>query len=83
LVGGLFLFEGLTSGRGLLLLLAAVLVGAGAGLDLVLDVLVPGTRERVALDIDVLPRRRLRVSGIGLPEAERFLRVIRETDEAR
>ena len=73
LAGGLLGFDGIRAGEPSLLALAAMLVLAGAGLDLGLDVLLAGRRGRVACALCVLPRRELRIDGVNAVDAERFL----------
>ena len=75
-LGALWFFDGLRGGGGSLLLWGGGLVVVGIVLDLVLGTLWPGTRERVALDLDFGGGRRLRVRQVGLREADRFLRAI-------
>lgn len=71
--GGLLIFDGVRSGETVLLLLGAAAILVGGGLDLALAVLVPGRAARVALDLRVMPKRTVRVVGVPLPEADRFL----------
>jgi hypothetical protein len=78
LFGGLVMFDGARSGELTLMLVGAVLALAGAGLDLALDVLVPGRRGNVTVDLAVHRGRVLRVGGVPLAEAERFLGALRE-----
>ncbi len=73
LFGGVFAFDAARTGDRALWLIAAALVLAGSGLDLVLDVLIPGGQGRVALDLDLGRPHRTRVSGIAVEEADRFL----------
>ena len=73
LVGGLLGFDGLRAGEPSLLALGALLVLAGAGLDLALDVLLAGRRGRVAFMLRTLPTGALRVEGVDPEDAERFL----------
>jgi hypothetical protein len=73
LVGGLFVFDALRVGELPLLGIGAALLLGGAGLDLVLAVLVPGTRGRVALDLDLGPGHRARVSGVSQRDADALL----------
>jgi hypothetical protein len=77
LFGGLVLFDGVRSGELVLLLIAAVLVLAGAGLDLALDVLVPARRGKVVLDLSARSRRPLRLTRVPVEEADAFLRALR------
>ncbi|HJK93518.1 MAG TPA: hypothetical protein RMH85_08165 [Polyangiaceae bacterium LLY-WYZ-15_(1-7)] len=71
--GGLFLFDGLRSGETILLLVGAGLILLGGGLDLALGMLLPARRGRVAVDLAVLPKRRVRLVGVDESAAERFL----------
>jgi hypothetical protein len=73
LVGGLFVLDGVRSGERGLLIAGALLVLVGAALDLALEVLVPGGRGRVSVDLAVHRGRMLRVVGVPLEEADRFL----------
>jgi hypothetical protein len=86
LVGGLFAWDALRFGDRTLLLIGS-LVLAGAGLDLVLDILVPGRARRVALEIRVEQGRGLRLVGVPLGEADRLLnalaRSLRRTGSGR
>ncbi len=79
LFGGLVLFDGARSGELILLMLASALVLAGAGLDLALDVLVPGRRGRVVLDLRARARRPLRLTRVSVDEADSFLRAVRKS----
>lgn len=73
LVGGLLGFDGIRAGEPSLLALAAVVVLAGAGLDLALDVLLAARKGRVACALRVLPRRELRIEGVVAADADHFL----------
>lgn len=75
LVGGLFAWDALRFGDRTLLFVAS-LIFAGAGLDLLLDILVPGRAGRVCLDIRVEQGRGLRLVGVPLGDADRFLNEI-------
>jgi hypothetical protein len=77
LVGGTWIFEGARSGELVLLSIGAGLLLAGALLDLALDVLVPGTRGRVLVELAVHRGRVLRLDGVALEDADRFLEAIR------
>jgi len=77
LFGGLVLFDGVRSGELTLVLLAAAVLLAGAGLDLALDVLVPGRRGRVVVDLVARSRRPLRLTHVPLEQADAFLRALR------
>jgi len=73
LLGGVFAFDAARSGDRTLWLIAGSLLLGGSGLDLVLEAIVPGTRGRVVLDLYLGRPYRLRVSGISLEDADRFL----------
>ncbi|MGF1469374.1 MAG: hypothetical protein ACFCGT_24915 [Sandaracinaceae bacterium] len=75
--GGLLLFDGVRSGELILLTLALGLAGAGALLDLLLDVLWPGARGRVTVELSTRDGRRVQLSGVDLEEADRFLHALR------
>lgn len=72
------LFDGARSGELTLMLAGAALALAGAGLDLALDVLGPGRRARVTVDLAVHRGRVLRLSRVPLADADRFLGALRE-----
>jgi hypothetical protein len=71
--GGMFAFDAARTGDRALWLIAAALLLAGSGLDLLLEVLLPGGRRRVLLDLDLGKPYRTRVSGVALEDADRFL----------
>lgn len=73
LLGGVFAFDAARTGDRALWMIAGSLWLGGSGLDLVLEALVPGVRGRVVLDLDLGRPHRLRVSGVSLEEADRFL----------
>jgi len=77
LFGSLVLFDGVRSGELILILLAAVLVLAGAGLDLALDVFVPARKGHVVMDLATRGKGPLRVTSVPLDEADAFLRALR------
>ncbi len=77
LTGGTWIFEGARSGELVLLSIGAGLLLAGAALDLALDILVPATRGRVALELALHRGRTLRVAGVTLEDADRFLEALR------
>ncbi len=77
LAGGLFVFDAVRSGETFLLVIAALAILGGAGLDLAIDVIVPGRHGRVAVDFVALPNRRVRVDGVDAREADRFLDAVR------
>ena len=78
LFGGLVLFDGVRSGELVLLMLASALLLGGAALDLALDVLVPGRRGQVVVDLVARARRPLRVTGVPAEQADAFLRALRQ-----
>ena len=69
----MFAFDAARTGDRALWMIAASLWLGGSGLDLVLEALVPGARGRVVLDLDLGRPHRLRVSGVSLEDADRFL----------
>ena len=78
LLGGFFAWDAFRVGDRILLAMASV-VFLGAGLDLALDILVPGRSGRVALDIRVEQGRGLRLIGVALDDADRFLTALAES----
>lgn len=78
LFGGLVLFDGARSGELTLMLAGAALALGGAGLDLALDVLGPGRRARVTVDLAVHRGRVLHIDRVRLEDADRFLGALRE-----
>jgi hypothetical protein len=79
LAGGLVAFDGIRGGDTLLVVVAAAIILAGAGLDLALEVLIPGRTGRVALDLRMLPKRTVRLSRIPHEDADRFLAALTRT----
>jgi hypothetical protein len=77
LVGGTWIFEGARSGELVLLSIGAGLLLGGALLDLVLDILVPATRGRVSIELQLLRGRTVRIDDIALEDADRFLDALR------
>jgi hypothetical protein len=73
LLGGLFAFDALRVGDPALGLIAAVLLLSGAALDLVFEVLLPGRRGKVALDLMLEERERVRIAGVPLADADAML----------
>lgn len=73
LLGVLLLFDGAQSGETVLLLLAAVAIIVGGGLDLALSTLLPGRRGQVAVELHLLSVRGVRILRVPLEEADRFL----------
>jgi hypothetical protein len=71
--GGLLVFDGVRSGELTLLWSGAALVLVGAGLDLALDVLVPGQRGQVTVELVLTSGRVLRLAGVPVEQADRFL----------
>jgi hypothetical protein len=78
LAGGFFVIDGVRSGETILLLAGAVVVLLGVAFDLALDVLVPGRRGRVAIELAIHPKRRIRIDRIGADEADEFVRAVSE-----
>ena len=72
LAGGVFAWDALRFGDWTLLVIA-FLFFVGAGLDLLLDILIPGRAGRVGLDIQVQGANGLRLVDVSLPDADRFL----------
>lgn len=77
LTGGTWIFEGARSGELVLLSIGAGLLLAGAVLDLALDVLVPASHKRVAVELALHRGRTLRVAGVTIEDADRFLEALR------
>jgi hypothetical protein len=77
LFGGLVLFDGVRSGELILVMIAAAALLGGAALDLALDVLLPGRRGRVAVEVAARARRPLRLTRVPLEQADAFLRALR------
>jgi hypothetical protein len=73
LLGGIFAFDAARTGDRALWLIAFALLMLGSGLDLVLEVLVPGGRGRVLLDLDFGQPHRMRLAGVAIEDADRFL----------
>jgi len=76
LLGGVFAFDAARVGDGTLWLIAALLLGSGAGLDLAFEVLLPGRRGRVAIELDLERKERLRIVGVELAEADAILQAL-------
>lgn len=72
LMGGMFLFDGVFAGDSALLL-AALVVLLGAGLDLALDTVIPSRAAEVTVEMRIVKGKRLQVSGVPFDDAERFL----------
>ncbi|MCB9593405.1 MAG: hypothetical protein H6719_11795 [Sandaracinaceae bacterium] len=78
LFGSLVLFDGVRSGELVLVLAAAGIVIAGAGLDLLLVVLLPARRGHVVMDLAGRSRRPLRLTSVPIEQADTFLRALRQ-----
>ena len=76
LFGGLVLFDGVRSGELVLVMIACGLLLGGAALDLALDVLWPGSKGRVVVDVSTRTRRPLRLTRVPLEQADAFLRAL-------
>ena len=72
-LGGLFALDAARVGDRVLWFAAAAFVLTGSGLDLVLEVVVPGSRGRVVLDVDFGAPHGVRLTGVPLAEADHFL----------
>lgn len=77
LLGGLYLFDGIRTGETVLLVLGAGIILTGALLDLGLSVLWPAKKGHVTVDMQLLPKRARRVSGVTKEEADKFVRAVR------
>lgn len=77
LFGGLVMFDGARSGELSLMLAGAGLALLGTLLDLVIDVVGPGLRARVSLELWARSGRVLRIARIPLDDADRFLEAVR------
>jgi hypothetical protein len=73
IVGGMFLFDALRVGELPLLGIAGAILLGGAGLDLLLEVVVPGGKGRIALDLDLGKGSRTRLTGVAQAQADPFL----------
>ena len=76
LLGGFFVSDAVRSGQWVLLAVAAGLWMGGLVLDLALDVLMPGSRGRVAFDLSVDRKPSLCIAGVPADDADRFLRLL-------
>lgn len=72
-LAGVFAFDALRVGGGALWGLAGVFLLLGAGLDLGFEVLLPGRRGQVALDLDLERKQRMRITGVPLEQADALL----------
>lgn len=78
LLGGHLLFDGVRGGAPFLLIAGAATVLLGAALDLAIEVLLPGRKAQVELQVDVLGARSVRVSRVPLSDADRLLSALAE-----
>jgi hypothetical protein len=78
LAGGFFVIDGARSGETILLLAGALVVLVGVAFDLALDVLVPARRGRVALELALHPKRRIRIDRVVAGDADAFVRALEE-----
>jgi hypothetical protein len=72
-LGGLFALDAARVGDSVLWFAAAAFMLTGSGLDLLLEVVLPGSRGRVVLDLDFGPPHGVRLTGVPLAEADHFL----------
>ena len=77
LLGGLLIFDGVRSGELVLALIGAALAFGGAALDLALDVLVPGARGRVRLELAAHRGKVVTLADVPVEASDRFLDAIR------
>jgi hypothetical protein len=75
LAGGIFAWDAIRFWDSGLLVMASV-VFVGAGLDLALEILVPGRTGRVAMEVRLEKGRRLRLTGAPIEDADRFLKAL-------
>jgi hypothetical protein len=75
-LGGVFAFDAARTGDWQLWLIAGAFLLLGSGLDLVLEVLIPGGRGRVVLDLDFGPQHRMRIAGVTIEQADGFLEAL-------
>lgn len=73
-LGGVFAFDAARTGDRTLWLIAAALLLSGSGLDLALEVVIPGSRSRVTLDLDFGRPHRLCIGGVAIEEADGLLK---------
>lgn len=72
-IGGVWIFDGVRSGETVLLGLGAVAILVGGGLDYAITNAWPSARGRVAVELGVLPKRRLRLARVAEREAVAFV----------
>lgn len=75
-LGGVFSYDAMRLGDSSLAVIGAVMLLVGAGADLLLDVLVPAGRGRVALELDLGRGSRLQLGGVPIADADLFLQVL-------
>lgn len=73
LCASVFLLDGLRSGSGGLVAVASGVLVLGAGLDLLLAIVWPGTRARVAIEVDLAGRARVRLRDVDAGAADSFV----------
>jgi hypothetical protein len=83
LLGGHLAFDASSGGAPLLFVLAAVVIAAGSGLDLALDVLGPAVRGRVHLQIDLSDARSVKVGDVPIGQADALLGRLRDVLDTR
>ena len=71
--GSVLFLEALRGGTAELASIAAGVIALGAGLDLVLRAWLPGARGRVAVEIDLLPRKGIRLRDVDAKTAGAFV----------
>ncbi len=78
LAGGYMLGDALRTHDRTLLLAGASLVLGGAGLDLLLSVLVPAAARRVRVELDLGARGRVHIAGVPAADADAFMHALLE-----
>jgi hypothetical protein len=79
LLGGLFAFDAARVGDRALWLGAAAFALGGSALDLLFEVVIPGHRGRVVLDVDMGRGQGVRLAGVTIDEADQFLSELAQT----
>jgi hypothetical protein len=79
LLGGLFAFDAARVGDRALWLGAAAFALGGSALDLLFEVVIPGHRGRVVLDVDMGRGQGVRLGGVSIEDADRFLNELAQT----
>jgi hypothetical protein len=72
-LGGLFALDAARVGDRVLWFAAAAFVLTGSGLDLLFEVVLPGRRGTVVLDVDFGSPHGVRLTGVPLADADHFL----------